>query len=118
MSRVSHPNVVSLFAARVLPPGYTLPACSDVDCRCALPCWRACRKWLTQRLACQSREGVAKDGACSCADYMLVMAMEGDNVAYKLHQEVLFLLSIFPLSISHAWTVIALRSLGHTMLLK
>ena len=46
------------------------------------------------------REGVAKDGACSCADYMLVMAMEGDNVAHKLHQEVLFLLSIFPLSIS------------------
>ncbi len=33
---------------------------------------------------------MARDDAHSSAGYMLVMALEGDNVAHKLHQEVLF----------------------------
>ena len=39
---------------------------------------------------CLTVESLAKDCALSRADYMLVMALEGENVAHKLHQEVSF----------------------------
>lgn len=88
MSRVAHPNIVSLLAARVLPPGRMAFCILPRETCCALPSQGGGSQWLPHWVACLMGQVMAKDGALFCADYTLVMALEGENVAHKLHQEV------------------------------
>ena len=88
MSQVAHPNIVSLLAARVLPPGSMAFCMLPHVSRCALPLQGGGSCWLPYWVKCLKKESVAKDCALYCADYMLVMALEGENVAHKLHREV------------------------------
>lgn len=74
MSRICHPNVISLRAARVLPPGgCTHSAFWPGHLEDASSCTAAMH---------------ARDCLGAAADYMLVMPLEGDNVAHMLHQQV------------------------------
>ena len=105
MSRMAHPNVVSLLAARVLPPGappqhnscvlyFTVDAIHTAICSLLHASYpKAYSKILdpsTLHLLykCYTCHEHGNTLQLCCADYMLVMELEGDNLAHKLHQEV------------------------------
>lgn len=79
MSRVAHPNVVRLLAARVLPPG-CLRHMHSVQCFLFFPALCV--------MHCLWTNVLHGDMHCCGAEYMLVMPLEGDNLATKLHQQV------------------------------
>ena len=56
---------------------------------------------------------MVSDDAHSCADYMLVMALEGDNVAHKLHREVPFHCQFFCSTLSSILNVLYYAPLSH-----
>lgn len=77
MSRINHPNVIALRAARVLPPGAS--HAQSVPCTMHVCLWHGQQAVELWRSCDHNLLG---------ADYMLVMSLEGDNTAHMLHQQV------------------------------